>query len=56
VTRAELIELAAPACTVCEQPVQRCEMRWEHTPEGWVIGPVFLVCAAGHRSPVRLLD
>jgi len=57
-TRAELIELAAPACTVCEQPVQRCEIRWERRAgDGdWVPGPVFLVCAEGHRSKVEPLE
>ena len=57
-TRAELIELAAPPCEVCEQPAQRCETRWVYQcgDGDWVPGPTFLVCSEGHRTRVEPLD
>lgn len=55
-TRAELIELAAPACRECEQPTIRLEQSWRFGDQGWHVHHASLVCPDGHRTPVEPLE
>lgn len=57
-SRAELIEMAAPPCHECGGPVQRTEVRWVRLDGdgSWVPGPCWMVCAEGHRTLVTPFD
>jgi len=51
---AALFNLASPACHECGEPVQRVEMPWRLDKDAnWRLGPVFMVCADGHRVRVE---
>jgi hypothetical protein len=53
----ELIAVASPPCHVCGDPVQRVEVRWHRDRDGeWWPGPWLMVCAVGHRVPVRVFE
>lgn len=55
-TRAELVEIAAPPCPECEAPIVRTEMPWHLDEDGdWRLGPCHIVCSAGHRTLVEPL-
>jgi hypothetical protein len=55
-TRSELIDLAAPPCHTCGQPVQRVEIPWRQNDEGgWRPGPSYMVCGNRHRVLVEPL-
>ena len=51
-SRQELIELAAPTCHECEEPIVRTEMPWKLVGATWK-PTATMVCAAGHRVPVE---
>jgi hypothetical protein len=55
-TRAELIEIAAPPCPRCASPIVRTEMPWHLDEDGvWRLGPCHTVCSEGHRTLVEPL-
>jgi hypothetical protein len=57
VTRKDFIALASPPCHECGDAVQRVEARWHRDEDAnWRPGPWFMVCAAGHRVPVKPLE
>lgn len=47
-----MIELAAPSCPECEQPVRRVEMTWCLSAGGEWLPEATMVCSNKHRTLV----
>lgn len=53
--RDDFINQASPPCHECGEPVQRVEIPWQRTSEGWRPGPAHMLCA-GHRVRVEAFE